>query len=496
MRLTRAGRLLGAIVIVSSAACGDADETLPSGATASTYLVVYAAQAVPKDAAKTVVGAGGAVAASYGPIGVLVARSASPTFRAALLRDARIAGAQATAPFATPVGTAVLDVDDGSPLPAFPTATDSDDLSGLQWDMAQIGSPAAHAIEAGDPSVVVADIDSGVDWTHPDLAPNFDFADSASCLGGVPDTDPSAYQDDLGFGTHQAGIIAAASNGIGIVGVAPNVKIAAIRAGDSAGFFYPEAVVCAFMWAGAHHVRVANASFFADPWQFNCRNDPTQRAIWTAERRAIAYAQAKGVLVVASEGSQADDLAHPTADATSPDDSSPVLRQIHDDCAIVPVEVPGVVGVTADGDGGFKSFYSSYGVGTADVMAPGGDSILQRTAASPNGRVLSTWPAAIPCLRSVTDAGATYCYVPGTTTAAPHVAGVAALLASQGMTSPPAIAARIAATADAAPCPSSMSIYDFFPALDNGAPQVCTGGATSNSFAGHGRLNALRAVSP
>jgi hypothetical protein len=41
-----------------------------------------------------------------------------------------------------------------------------------------------------------------------------------------------------------------------------------------------------------------------------------------------------------------------------------------------------------------------------------------------------------------------------------------------------------------------MSIYDFFPALDNGAPQVCTGGATSNSFAGHGRLNALRAVSP
>ncbi len=59
----------------------------------------------------------------------------------------------------------------------------------------------------------------------------------------------------------------------------------------------------------------------------------------------------------------------------------------------MPVEVPGVIGVTANGNLRLKSFYSSYGVGTAEVVAPGGDSILQLTAASPNGRVLSTWPA-------------------------------------------------------------------------------------------------------
>ena len=92
-------------------------------------------------------------------------------------------------------------------------------------------------------------------------------------------------------------------------------------------------------------------------------------------------------------GNQADDLAHPTQDATSPDDTNPVLRTIHNDCAVIPVEVSGVVGVTANGNLQLKSFYSSYGVGVADVVAPGGDSVLQRTAASPNGRVLSTWPA-------------------------------------------------------------------------------------------------------
>jgi subtilisin family serine protease len=306
--------------------------------------------------------------------------------------------------------------------------------------------------------------------------------------------------DDNGHGTHTAGTIAAAKNGIGIVGVAPNVKIAGIKAGNAAGFFFPEAVVCAFMWAGTHHMNVTNNSYFADPWLFNCRNDPGQRAIWEAERRAIRFAQSNGTLVVAAESNQADDLAHPTQDATSPDDSSPVLRDIHNQCAVVPTEVPGVVGVTANGNKQLKSFYSSYGVGTADVVAPGGDSVLQLTAAAPNGRVLSTWPASllnVTCAasRRVVDAsGATYCYQQGTSMASPHAAGVAALIESTGVTSPGAVEARLDNTADPIGCPADLSIYAFFPALDNGAPQVCTGGVGYNSFNGHGQINALAAI--
>ena len=86
--------------------------------------------------------------------------------------------------------------------------------------------------------MVVGDIDTGLDYTHPDLAPNVDFANSVSCVGGVPNQAPSAWNDDNGHGTHTAGTIAAARNGLGIVGVAPNVKVAAIKAGNGNGFFF------------------------------------------------------------------------------------------------------------------------------------------------------------------------------------------------------------------------------------------------------------------
>jgi subtilisin family serine protease len=316
----------------------------------------------------------------------------------------------------------------------------------------------------------------------------------------VPDQNPAAWMDDNGHGTHTAGTIAAAKNGIGIVGVAPNVKIAGIKAGNAAGYFFPEAVICSFMWAGTHHIQVTNNSYFADPWLFNCKNDAGQRAIWTAERRAISYAISQGVIVVAAAGNQADDLAHPTQDATSPDDTNPVLRQIHNDCAVVPIEVAGVIGVAADGNGLLKSFYSSYGVGSVQVTAPGGDSILQLTAAAPNGRVLSTWPASLftttcAAARRVTDpSGATYCYQQGTSMASPHAAGVAALIVGRGITSPGAVAAKLNNTADPLACPADLSIYSFFPAVDNGAPQVCQGGTGYNSFNGHGQVNALSAV--
>ena len=482
-------------IAVSAAPAGSSASQVASSGVAQNYLVVYSGMSIPKSADSAVKSAGGQVLNKWNAIGVLLASSSSSTFRSSLMKTSGILGVDATGGLATGLGNVQATDNTADPTVNTPAPGD-DNLSGLQWDMIQIHAPEARAINGGSSSVVVGDIDTGLDYTHPDLAPNVDFADSVSCVGGVPDTSPSAWMDDNGHGTHTAGTIAAAKNGIGIVGVAPNVKIAGIKAGNAAGFFFPEAVVCAFMWAGSHHINVTNNSYFADPWLFNCRNDAAQRSIWTAERRAIQYAMSQGTVVVAAEDNQADDLTHPTQDATSPDDTNPVLRQIHNDCAVVPVEVPGVIGVSADGNLQLKSFYSSYGIGMVQVTAPGGDSILQATAAAPNGRVLSTWPASLigACARKVFDGAATYCYAQGTSMASPHAAGVAALFASEGLNAK-AIGAAMQMTADHIACPTDLSIYSFFPAVDNGAPQTCTGGPAYNSFYGAGQINALTAVS-
>jgi lantibiotic leader peptide-processing serine protease len=487
------------LVVVALAFAAGRSAPAQAGAT-QTYIVLYSGQSVPADAATTIAGAGGTLVYRYDAIGVAIARSDSATFRANLLKDSRIQGAAATTNFASHLNDDVNAADNSAaPTPGTP-APGSDPLSGLQWDMDQIQAPAARGINGGSPSVVVGDIDTGLDYTHPDLAANVDDAASVNCVSGVPVPGKVAAMDDNGHGTHTAGTIAAAKNGIGIVGIAPNVKIAGIKAGNADGFFFPEAVVCAFYWAGTHHIQVTNNSYFADPWYFNCKNDPAQRAIWEAERRAIRFAMQNGTVVVSAAGNFADDLAHPTMDLQSPDDTTPVSREVTNACAVVPVEVSGVIGVSADGNKLLKSFYSSYGVGTVQVVAPGGDSILQTTAAAPNGRVLSTWPASLlnvtclPARRLVAPDGSTYCYQQGTSMASPHATGVAALIVSTGVTSPGAVAAKLQNTADPIACPSDLSIYAFFPSQNNGAPQTCQGGTGYNGFNGHGQVNALTAV--
>jgi subtilisin family serine protease len=489
--LAASAALIGGLLIGSVSVATAADT--------QTYLVLYKGLAVPADASARVGGAGGQLVASYDAIGVAVARSDSPTFRSSLLSDTRIAAVESTANSAVRLSpeetsgadTAAVDI----------PASDTDSLSGLQWDMVQIHTPEAHAITGGNATVLVGDLDTGLDFTHPDIAPNYDAANSTDCSSGAP-SPLLPGNDKNGHGTHTAGTIAAAANGIGIVGVAPNVKIAGIKSSNDDGFFFPEMVVCAFMWAGSHGVDVTNDSYFADPWLFNCKNDPVQRAIFSAEQRAIKYAQARGTVVVASEGNQSDDLAHPTQDETSPDfpPDSAIVRDITNACEVVPVEVPGVIGVTANGYLEYKSYYSSYGVGTADLVAPGGDRRYQITADSGGGRVLSTWPATVACAIPVTDpaSGAKYCYLQGTSMAGPHVAGVAALILSQH----PAwktggVTGKLFQTADPIACPADMTSpvdYALFPALDGDAPQVCTGGMGYNSFNGHGQVNALSAV--
>ena len=491
----------------------------PACAAATTYLVLFKSQAVPSDASTSITRAGGSLVYKYDPIGVAIASSSSTTFRDALVRDSRVEGVVPTAAFRTMADrdlsttgeTAILSssavpstdyLSSSDPLPlvqepsvlAGPPVPTSDPLTGLQWDMMQIAAPQARAVTGGSPSVVVGVISSGIDYTHPDLAANIDFADSVSCVGGVPNTNPAAWRDDFGVGTHSAGIIAAAANGIGIEGVAPGVKVAAIKAGDFQGFFYPEAVVCAFMWAASHPVDVVDNGYFADPWVYDCRNDPDQRAIWKAEQRAIRYAIQQGVTVVAQAGNANDDLAHPTVDPDSPDNGTPIPRDVTNACGVIPVEMPGVVGVSAVGNLLQKSYYSNYGVGTIEVTAPGGDRLFQRTPAAPNGRVLSSWPAAIPippALRVTDPSGAIYGYIQGSNVACAHASGVAALTISRfGRMTPGRVGAYIGSTAMPVDCPPNP----FVPGGITDWSAICQGGRGSNSFYGSGQVDALSAV--
>ena len=450
-----------------------------TSASSQNYIVLFKQQAVPKDAASLIGKAGGKLVYSYDQIGVAIAQSSSDSFSSALLADNRVDGVSATSGFGTQV-TDQFEVVDAASLAQSSTAGSwGDPLSGNQWDMVQIHVPEAQAINAGSPSVVVGDIDTGLDYTHPDLAANVDFADSVSCVGGVPNQDPAAWMDDNGHGTHTAGTIAAAANGIGIIGVAPNVKIAGIKAGNSDGYFFPEAVICAFMWAGSHNIDVTNNSYYADPWLFNCRNDAEQRAIWKAEQRAIRYAMQQGVTVVAAEGNENMDLSKQNIDTTSPDNGTPVTRDVTNACVVIPVEIPGVIGVTADGNLQQKSYYSSYGVGAVQVVAPGGDSRYQRTPAATRGTVLSTYP------------NNRYAYAQGTSMASPHAAGVAALIVSQyGKMPPGKVQAMMAQTADALPCPTNP----FDPSGTGSYLATCEGGNGYNGFYGHGQVNALSAV--
>ena len=242
-----------------------------SAAGSQTYVVLYKGTSVPADARSNISRAGGELVAAYGQIGVAIARSSNASFRDAIARDSRVEGASSTAKFATKLNDVETETGNTSDADG-PVDDGAEPLWGMQWDMVQIRVPEAHEVTGGSSSVIVGDIDTGLDFTHPDLAPNYDASRSTDCTSGAPA--PLGVGNDVdGHGTHTAGTIAAAANGIGIVGVAPNVKIAGIKSGNDEGFFFPEAVICGFMWAATHQIDVTNNSYFADPWLFNCRND-------------------------------------------------------------------------------------------------------------------------------------------------------------------------------------------------------------------------------
>ncbi|MQA25935.1 MAG: S8 family serine peptidase [Micromonosporaceae bacterium] len=469
-----------AVAVLAGAALGSpAALSAPGGAAtgdAQNFVVLAPQEASVNGAVQRVRATGGSVVARYDAIGVVIARSTRADFASAVRGDG-VQSAAATTGFGAP-----LRPEDTIEAAAPDPATTGEPLWSRQWDMRAIQVAEAHSVTTGSSDVVVGVLDSGIDASHPDLASQVDAARSASCIGGVPDTSPAAWGPTTSdHGTHVAGTIAAARNGVGIVGVAPGVRLASVKVVNDDGFIFPEAAVCGFMWAAAHGIDVTNNSYFIDPWEYNCRNDVRQRPIWIAVQRAIRHASGQGVLTVASAGNSNNDLAHKFIDDGSPNDGSapPEERLINGACVDLPAEAPGVVTVSATGPTGAKSFYSSYGLGVVEVAAPGGDS--RQPGAEPNGRVFSTtWP------------GSGWGYKQGTSMAGPHAAGVAALIRSvHPELSAGAVAAALQRTADAQACPEGRA-YD--PTGDGAWAAFCRGSTQNNGFYGHGEVSAYRAV--
>jgi lantibiotic leader peptide-processing serine protease len=514
--ITRA--VLGLALVAST--IGVVTTAPPQLGPARTYVVVYGGQSEAPRTQRTIELAGGAVVAVYGKLGLAFARSGDASFGS---RVRQLPGVIGVAPtdrhvWHLPAGAGVQD--DNDPVEDAPGQQENlvGSLTARQWDMKQIHAPEAHLVNPGSSNIVVGVIDTGIDYKHPNLAPNIDFVNSASCIGGTANTSPSAWDDDRGHGTHVAGTIAATSSvGVGIDGVAPGVRIASIKTGDSNGDFFLEAVVCAFTWAGDHHINVTNNSYFSDPWLYHCLSDPEQKAIWVAEKRALDYAASKGVVNVAAAGNFNDNLANPTIDPFSPDAGPlpPVFRYVDGTCYTFPSMAPGVITVSSVGQTKQKSYYSSYGTGIVKVTAPGGD-FRVTSPEYPVGTVLSTYPSRFvtrPGVIVACDANgntcAAYRNLQGTSMASPHVAGVVALILSQnGGLSQSEVLARLTSTADPLTCPPDpyypTVLSPNFPPPPASAPippsvqrypAHCEGSTSYNSFYGYGLVNALRVVS-
>jgi lantibiotic leader peptide-processing serine protease len=328
-------------------------------------------------------------------------------------------------------------------------------------------------------AVRVAVLDSGIDVDHPDLAPNLNLALSRSFMPGppvaAPPTGPPSFTGPPHHGTWVAGIIAAADNGIGTIGVAPEAELVALRVcPDNARGCPDSAILPALVYAAEIKSDVINLSL--GEWLprrgFVDANGTYVSAADVAEvnvarTRALNYAHERGATIVAGTANQARDL-----DADR-------------DGVQVFVQLPHVIAVSATGPRGWGSdpttdldlpaCYSNYGQSVVDLAAPGGNIDCSLPFPPPPPWSFCTVVITLPCFAFDTVVGPTingWSVNFGTSAATPHVAGVAALVigAHGGQMNPDAVEAILRNSAD-----------------DLGKPGV-------DDYYGHGRVNAARAV--
>jgi len=286
-------------------------------------------------------------------------------------------------------------------------ARSNDPLRDQQWGLDQVRAEQAWATTTGT-GVVVTVLDTGVDFSHPDLKPNLiQGATFTGCTKQAPAPcgngdyrGPDGENDNDEHGTHVAGIVAAvANNGVGLSGVAPGAKVMPVKVlEDGSGSF--EEIAAGIRWAVDHGTTVINMSLGALPGA----QALTITGLEASVTDAISYANAKGVAVVVAAGN-----------TTTPFCNTPAWE-------------PGAICVSSTDRNELKSWFSEL-PNKADLKAlaaPGGAGML-----SCEDDIVSTVPLGTG---SRTCGLADYDYYAGTSMATPHVAGVAALLFSQGRT--------------------------------------------------------------
>jgi lantibiotic leader peptide-processing serine protease len=430
--------------LVVLAACADApnleSESAELGST-SRYLVVFKTESLPGDAGKRVANAGGTMAKSLSHVGVAVAVG-NAQFATKLAKDPAVLAVGPEHYFrGTPNSSATRE------QLAQPTgvAYSGDSLSWLQWDMDRIG--AAASWQRNDPAATVAVIDVGVADDHPDLQGQVVFSRSTSnCeygASGYPSYDTIIDFDIGGFcvpaprvyefhGTHVAGTVAAKRDGWfdaygnwipSIVGVAPNAKIAAYKVFDRYRFHdengnlvenvgawdYPiyEAIVDATL----RDYKVVNMSL-GGPLDRSTREG---NAAWLAWDRVARWANNNGTVIVAAAGN--DTTNNNGTIAFIPSDLATVLSVSATGTSQL---IDTGTGLEAAPGSDVLTFYSNYG-GAVDISAPGGD-------CGP-GFPFSCDPFHLILSSCIAPWGELdWCWAAGTSMAAPHVAGAAALV--------------------------------------------------------------------
>ena len=454
--------------ILAPSTAGAEDTACVTAGQALRYVVNFDRATAASAATAEVSAACGETTIYYPQIAVGVATSADPDFaqrfgtdRAFSAQAERLAAQRANG--ATTPKTPNLRPE---LRPTDPATVPAPDRTAEQWDMRAINAEWARSINAGSRDVVVGVLDSGIDPAHPELTRALAADLSSGCLTGAPDQDPKAWAATTSaHGTHVAGIIAAADDGKGISGVAPGVRLASVKVIDDRGYVDPEAAVCGLMWAAEQRMKVTNSSFVVDPWALSCAHGEDHGVVREAMARAVEYSTEAGTLNVAAATNEAVNLT-PSPRA----DTLPTRKSAAVGCEALPAGLRDVVAVSSVNVTRVKAGYSSYGLGVIDVTAPGGEV---------GNCVLSTVPGG-------------YAPLCGTSMAAPHVAGVLALMASAHPDYPPR-QLRKALDEEATPiaCPADYDLTG-----DGTQAAYCAGYDAYNGFYGHGMVDALAAVAP